>query len=76
MKAVKLNLQTLRKVEKMPGCTVASSSMGDGVQVRVETHQGDRVASPGDHITVDSHGSMKTMGPEEFHRRHEAVENR
>ena len=69
--AVEVSLQALREIERIPGCTVAASPMGDGVRVHVETHQGMRVAEPGDFITVDQHGSLKTMGPEEFHRMYE-----
>ena len=69
--AVEVSLPALREIERIPGCTVITSPMGDGVRVHVETHQGMRVAEPGDFITVDQHGSLKTMGPEEFHRMYE-----
>ena len=47
VEAVEVNLQTLREIEKIPGCTITASPMGDGVRALVRDPPGnDRVAHP------------------------------
>ena len=72
--AVEVNLTNLQAIGRIPGCSVAASPMGYGVRVHVETEEGEKVAHPGDLITLDAGGNLEVMTPEDFREAYEPLE--
>ena len=72
--AVEVNLTNLQAIGRIPGCSVSASPMGDGVRVHVETEEGEKVAHPGDLITLDTKGNLEVMTPEDFREAYEPLE--
>ena len=75
VEALEVSLLTLTRIQAIPGCTVVSSPLGDGVTVSVSTGPGEtRIASPRDYITLDPQGNLEVGLAQGFHEFYEPVE--
>ena len=74
VEVVEVSITTLEAIRRIPGCSVVSSPMGDGVRVYVSTPRGDDIAGPGDHIIIDPRGTLEVAPMGEFDRLYEPAD--